>query len=64
MGQMYHLQNRDMERREENAAFQTVLRNQYIQFRESKENIDAINRKYHDLKHQLPLQRQIDTNTR
>lgn len=58
MGQMFHLQKCDTERREENAAFQTVLRNQYIQFRESKDNIEMINRKYHDLKHQLQILRE------
>ena len=60
MGQMFHLQKRDMERREENAAFQTILRNQYIQFRESKNNIEMINRKYHDLKHQLQILRNTE----
>ena len=58
VGQSYHLLVRDTERRAENAAFQTVLRNQYIQFRESKDNIDMINRKYHDLKHQLQVLRE------
>lgn len=56
--QMFHLQKRDMERREENAAFRNVLRNQYIQFQESKDNIELINRKYHDLKHQLQVLRE------
>ena len=60
MGHMFHLHNYDMEQREENAAFQTVLRNQYIQFRESKENIELINRKYHDLKHQLQILRETE----
>lgn len=58
VGQMFHLQKQDMERRAENTAFETILRNQYIQFRESKENIDMINRKYHDLKHQLQILRE------
>ena len=61
VGQMFHLQKLYMERQAENAAFETILRNQYIQFRESKDNIDMINRKYHDLKHQLQvLQRTTD----
>lgn len=55
VGQMFHLQKLYMERQMENAAFETILRNQYIQFRESKDNIDMINRKYHDLKHQLQI---------
>ena len=58
VGQAFHLLVRDTERTQENAAFQTVLRNQYIQFRESKDNIDMINRKYHDLKHQLQILRE------
>ncbi len=61
MGQMFHLQKCDTERREENVAFQTILRNQYIQFRESKDNIEMINRKYHDLKHQLQILRESNS---
>ncbi len=63
VGHLLHLLLHDMERREENAAFQTVLRNQYIQFRESKDNIDMINRKYHDLKHQLQVLRETTSET-
>lgn len=35
------------------AAVQNVLNRQYEQYRQSKENIDTINRTYHDLKHQI-----------
>jgi hypothetical protein len=39
----------------EMAAIRAVLQNQYVQYRYSQENIDIINRKYHDLKHQLQI---------
>ena len=32
---------------------QNVLQNQYLQYQQSKESIDLINYKYHDLKHQI-----------
>ena len=34
-------------------AMQTILENQYAQYRMSRDSIDLINRKYHDLKHQI-----------
>lgn len=34
-------------------AIHTILHRQYDQYRQSKESIDLINRKYHDLKHQI-----------
>lgn len=34
-------------------AVQSVLQNQYVQYKQSKESIDLINYKYHDLKHQI-----------
>ena len=34
-------------------AVQNVLQNQYIQYQQSRESIDLINYKYHDLKHQI-----------
>ena len=30
-----------------------ILQKQYMQFRMSQENIDLVNRKYHNLKHQI-----------
>lgn len=56
--QMFHLQKRDNERREETVALQLTLQNQYIQYHSSQDNIDMINRKYHDLKHQLQVLRE------
>lgn len=38
-------------------AVNQVLITQYAQYQQSKENIDIINRKYHDLKHQLDVLR-------
>lgn len=34
-------------------AMQNILHNQYTQYQQSRESIDMINRKYHDLKHQI-----------
>lgn len=34
-------------------ATKYILQNQYAQYRQSRESIDMINRKYHDLKHQI-----------
>ncbi len=39
--------------RRELEAIQGVLHNQYAQYQQSRESIDMINRKYHDLKHQI-----------
>lgn len=38
-------------------AIRNVMENQYIQYQQSKETIDLINRKYHDMKHQIQLVR-------
>jgi signal transduction histidine kinase len=35
------------------AALKNVLQNQYVQYRMSRESINLINQKYHDLKHQI-----------
>lgn len=43
--------------RQELEAVQTVLQNQYLQYKQSKESIDLINYKYHDLKHQIAVLR-------
>ena len=36
-------------------AIHNILHRQYDQYRQSKESIDLINRKYHDLKHQIAV---------
>lgn len=41
--------------RKELEAVQNVLRNQYVQYKQSRESIDLINYKYHDLKHQIAV---------
>lgn len=46
---------RDLHIRKELDAIQTLLVRQYDQYRLSRENMDVINRKYHDLKHQIGI---------
>ena len=53
----FHLQKTENDRIREMNAIQNILRMQYMQFRQSQDNIDLINRKYHDLKHQLQILR-------
>lgn len=43
--------------RKELEAMQNVLQNQYLQYKQSKESIDLINYRYHDLKHQIAFLR-------
>lgn len=43
--------------RKELEAVQNVLKNQYTQYVQSKESIELINYKYHDLKHQISVLR-------
>lgn len=43
--------------RRELEAVQSVLQNQYQQYKQSRESIDLINYKYHDLKHQIAVLR-------
>ncbi len=49
----YHLQRREDSSRKELAAMQTILENQYAQYRMSRDSIELVNQKYHDLKHQI-----------
>lgn len=57
MLETFYLQKLDIDRKQEMTAIHTILQNQYLQYRMSQENIDLINRKYHDLKHQLEVLR-------
>lgn len=41
-------------------AIQNVLQNHYVQYKNSRDSIDLINMKYHDLKHQIQLLRQME----
>ncbi|NCB62827.1 MAG: ATP-binding protein [Clostridia bacterium] len=43
--------------RRELEAVENILQNQYQQYQQSKESIDLVNRKYHDLKHQIAVLR-------
>lgn len=53
----FHLQRREQYIRRELDSIQSILQNQYVQYRQSRESIDLINRKYHDLKHQIAVLR-------
>jgi len=53
----YHVQRCELYMQRELDAMQNVLQNQYIQYRQSRDTIDAINHKYHDLKHQIAVLR-------
>lgn len=43
--------------RKELEAVQSVLQNQYVQYKQSRDSIELINYKYHDLKHQIAVLR-------
>lgn len=49
----YHVQRGELHMKYELNSIHNVLQNQYAQYRQSRESIDVINRKYHDLKHQI-----------
>lgn len=49
----FHMQHRELEMKYELDAIHNVLETQYVQYRQSRESIEVINRKYHDLKHQI-----------
>lgn len=53
----YHIQRCEDHMKTELDAIQNILRTQYAQYRMSQENIDMINHKYHDLKHQIAVLR-------
>ncbi len=53
----YFVQRNELRMRSELEAMQNIFINQYQQYQQSKENIDVINRKYHDLKHQIAVLR-------
>lgn len=61
----YNTQRCEMYVQRELDAIQNVLNNQYAQYCQSQESIDLINRKYHDLKHQIAvLQAEQDSQRR
>lgn len=53
----HHVQFYELRVRRELEAVQNILQNQYLQYQQSKESIELINRKYHDLKHQIGVLR-------
>lgn len=53
----YYSQRCELRTRQELSVMQNVLQNQYLQYQQSKESIDLINYKYHDLKHQIAVLR-------
>lgn len=53
----YHILRREMLAKYELDTMQNILQSQYTQYRKSGESIDIINRKYHDLKHQIAVLR-------
>lgn len=53
----YYSQRCELRTRQELDIMQNLLQNQYLQYQQSKESIDLINYKYHDLKHQIAVLR-------
>jgi len=49
----YHIQLNELRIRHELKAVQNILQHQYSQYQQSKESIELINYKYHDLKNQI-----------
>ena len=55
MIEIFQILKLDNDTKQEMMAIQNVLRMQYLQYRESQENTELLNRKYHDLKHQIQV---------
>lgn len=53
----YHILRQEMQVKYDLEAMRNILQSQYTQYRKSGESIDMINRKYHDLKHQIAVLR-------
>lgn len=61
----YHLQLTDLRIKHELRAVQYILQSQYTQYQQSKESIEIINYKYHDLKNQIiALKAETDSDKR
>ncbi len=54
----FHIQRASLRARYEVETLNTLLQSQYAQYCQSKESIELVNRKYHDLKHQITVLRQ------
>lgn len=53
----YHIQVKEMQLRLEKDALHNIMEMQYKNYQLSRESIDVVNQKYHDLKHQINLLR-------
>ncbi|MDW2796918.1 GHKL domain-containing protein [Clostridium boliviensis] len=53
----YHILRQDMQVKYDLEAMRNILQSQYSQYRKSGESIEMVNRKYHDLKHQIAVLR-------
>lgn len=51
----YHIQVKEVQIRFEKDALHNIMEMQYKNYQLSKENIDMVNQKYHDLKHQINI---------
>lgn len=51
----YHIQLKEVQTRFEMDMLQNIMQMQYSNYQLSKESIDMVNQKYHDLKHQIML---------
>lgn len=61
----YHIQLNELRIKHELKAVQNILQNQYLQYQNSRESIELINFKYHDLKNQIiALKAEEDANKR
>ena len=57
----YHVQRIDLRIRYEFEIMQNMLHNQYVQYQQSREAIDIINYKYHDLKHYIHALKSVES---
>lgn len=55
MMELFHVQKAESDGRRELDAIKQTLYMQYMQYRQSSENMELINQKYHDLKHQIQV---------
>lgn len=53
----YHIVRKELQEKYDLEAMRNILQSQYTIYRKSGESIDMINRKYHDLKHQIAVLR-------
>ena len=58
----YHIQVKEVQIRFEKDALHNIMEMQYKNYQLSKENIDMVNQKYHDLKHQINILDAVLTN--